>query len=108
MSQSDPDVVVEFEGQPAGLVELAAARPGDVTVLTTKGFAAFEYTTQALVILAPAVVIQLGAIIRTHMETSRSVRIKVDGVEIEGMEADNAVETLEQLRNDRRDQPDSH
>ena len=83
---------------PRGLDDLLAQHSEDVTVVRAKGFEAFDFATELLVVLGPAVVVQIGSIIKTHLESSRQVRIKVDGVEIEGVKADEVIELLEQVR----------
>jgi hypothetical protein len=98
-AQSSQEVVVGFEGaEPGGLAELLADHAGEITVVRAKGFEAFEFGTELLVVLGPTVVIQLASIIKTHLKTSRRVRIKVDGVEIEGVTADKALEVLKEIQ----------
>ena len=93
------EIVIAFEGEePDGLAELLAEHGDRITVVEAKGFEAFDFTTQLLVVLGPPVVIQLGGLIKTHLESNRHVRIKVDGVEITGISPDKAVEVLEKIR----------
>lgn len=93
------EIVIGFEGEePDGLAELLAEHGDRITVVEAKGFEAFDFTTQLLVVLGPPVVIQLGGLIKTHLESNRHVRIKADGVEITGVSPDKAVEVLEKIR----------
>jgi hypothetical protein len=93
------EIVIGFEGEePEDLPELVADHPDEITVVRAKGFEAFQFATELLVILGPTVVIQLGSIIKTHLKTNRQVRIKVDGLEIEGVTADKALEMLKEIQ----------
>ncbi len=108
-SPGAPTAVVEFpEGDPGGLQQLAAEHPAEITVIKAKGFGAFDFTTQALVVLVPTVVIQIGGIVKAYIESGRQVRIKVDGVEVDAPTADKAIELLQQIRDERgsSDRPD--
>jgi hypothetical protein len=92
------EVVIEFFGEsPQELRELAATNPDEVSLLEVKGFGAAEYTLQALVILTPVITGQIASVVRAHIEARNSVRIKVDGVELEGLSADEAVKMLDRL-----------
>ena len=93
------DALIEFsDGPPDGLADLAAANPECITLIQAKGFGAFDYTTQALVVLAPTIIVQVAGLVKAHIEADRHVRIKVDGTEIEAPDADSALELLQQLR----------
>lgn len=92
------EVVIEFFGEsPLELRELAAAYPDEISLLEAKGFGAAEYTLQALVILTPVITGQIASVVRAHIEAKNSVRIKVDGVELEGLSPDEAVKMLGRL-----------
>jgi hypothetical protein len=93
------EIVIAFKGEePDGLAELLAEHGDRITVVEAKGFEAFDFTTQLLVVLGPPAVIQLGGLIKTHLESNRHVQIKADGVEITGVSPDKAVEVLEKIR----------
>ena len=99
-----PTAVIEFpEGAPEGHQALAAKHPAEITVIRAKGFGAFDFTTQALIVLVPIVAVQIGGIVKTYIESGRHVRIKADGIEVDAPTAGKAVELLQQLRKEQED-----
>jgi hypothetical protein len=94
-----PEIVVEFFGEPPdSLYELGTDHPDEVTLIEAKGFGATAYTLQALVILTPIVGKQIATIIRAHIEARKHVRIRADGIEIAGLDAEDAIKVLRELQ----------
>ncbi len=102
-------VVVEFHGPPPdALGDLAAAYPDELTLIESKGFGATAYTLQALFVAsAGGLVRALIPIIRAHIASKQHISIKADGVEIQGLSANDAIRVLEELRRQGR-LPDEH
>jgi hypothetical protein len=67
------------------------AHPNELTVMSASGFNAPDPgATEVLVVLGPAVVASLTAIVREHIAAKKHVSIKVDGVELTGMSGKDA------------------
>jgi hypothetical protein len=99
MSTTDHAVVTFFDGVPKPLAALVEAHPDELTVMSASGFNAPDPgATEVLVVLGPAVIASLTAIVREHIASKRHVSIKVDGVELTGMSGQDASEILAQLQ----------
>lgn len=90
--------VVEFIGdQPPELAGLAQQFPTEVQLVESKGFGAIDPSLQALLVLTPAVTMAITKIVVAHIQAKQPVKIKANGVEIEGVDADEAVRLLKSL-----------
>lgn len=95
---ASPEAIIEFSGpEPQALTHLAADYPEEIVLIRAKSLSAFEYTLQALVVVVPLTVRLLSPIIRAHIEAKRHIRLKIDGTEIDGLDADGIIRVLREL-----------
>jgi hypothetical protein len=91
-------VVEFFDEAPPALADLAGAYPNEVTILRASAFnAADPTTTEVLVLLTPVVLRSLTLIVREHIAARKHVTIKVDGIELTGLDRKDAVAVLTEL-----------
>ena len=87
-----------FDGAPESVAEFAGTHPDEVTVLRASAFNATDPgTTELLVVLTPVVLRSLVTIAREHIAARKHVTVKVDGIELTGMNRKDAVQVLTQL-----------
>lgn len=92
------EVVIDFYGTtPTDLLQLAELHSEHISLIHAKGFGAVEFTVQALVVLAPVIAAQISGIVKAHLQARQAVIIKADGVEISGLDAEDAIAVLRQL-----------
>lgn len=107
---SDSDALIEFSGAaPPALEELAANHPHEIVLVRSKGMGASDYTTQALIVLAPITIRLIAPVIRAHIEAKQHVRLKIKGreldVELQGLDAQEIIRILEDISREASDRP---
>jgi hypothetical protein len=93
-----PEAVIEFSGaEPPSLEQIALEHPQEVVLVRAKGLGADDYTLQALVAVVPLTIRLLTPIIRAHIEAKQHVRLKVDGIEVQGVDPDEIIRVLSEM-----------
>lgn len=93
-------LVIELGGAvPAGLAAVLAEFPDELVSIEAKNFDAAAYTLQLVCLLTSGgALTALTSLVRAHIESKQHVVIKADGIEVQGVSAKKAVQTLERLR----------
>ena len=94
---SSVTVSVQVLADDSAFHEICQAAPESVTVVSPKHFHGGADLTQAIVALSSLTLPLLAKVLTEAIKARKFVSIKMNGVEIKGLTADNALEILKEL-----------
>jgi hypothetical protein len=91
-------VIEVLKAEKTAFDEMKTVDPDSIDIVEVKRFGGDADLIQAIVTITVTTIPVLGSIISKLIDKKKSVKIKVNGVEITGLTKDNVREILEEIR----------